>query len=148
MEIVGSTARDHVNDCAVVAAVFGREIVGKDAKFLGGIGILRSDAAQAAGNVGIVVGGSIKQEIVIALAAAVDGDAAETAIRLGDAGAEQHKLIRIAQDQRQLNHLGVLYDVAEGWRLGIHVGNGVGIDFHGGRQVAHFNLTIEGAVVF
>src|SRR5208282_4143700 len=35
MKIISPTARDHINNCAVIAPVLGREVIGKDAKFLG-----------------------------------------------------------------------------------------------------------------
>jgi hypothetical protein len=142
VEIVGTTTSDDVDDGAVVAAVFGSEVVGEDAEFLRRVWIFRDQAAEGSGNVCIVIVCAIKQEIVVALASAVDGDAAEP-VGLGDAGAQEDELVGIAEDEGKLGHLGVLDDVA--WRggIGVNLRDVRGGDFDCGGDGADFELGVE-----
>src|SRR3984885_7008659 len=77
VKLVGATAGDDVDDGAVVAAVFRSEIIGEHAEFFGGVGIFGDQSAERARHVGIVVIGAVQEEIVVALASAVYGDAAQ-----------------------------------------------------------------------
>ena len=71
MELVGAATGDDVDDGAGVASEFGIESVGDDAELLGGVGIGGGKAAGDAGDGGVVVVGTVKQEVVVAVALAV-----------------------------------------------------------------------------
>ena len=97
VEIVAAATGDDVNDSPVIAAVFGSEIIGEDAEFLRRVWIFGDEAAEGAGNVGVIVVRAIQQEIVVALASSVYGDTAQ-AVGLGDPRAEQDELVGITED--------------------------------------------------
>ena len=109
---IGTALGHDVDDGAGVAAVFGIEGVGDDAEFLSGIGIGIQNAVGNAGDRGIVIINTVKQEIIVPLARAVDGEAAQC-IGLRGAGRQQDQAIGIASNQGQVLHLLLVDQVAD-----------------------------------
>ena len=59
VELVAAAARDDIDDRAVVAAEFGRKVVGDDAELLRRVWILAGEASGSARNFRVVVVGAV-----------------------------------------------------------------------------------------
>src|SRR6185295_18721333 len=80
MEGISTALSNHVDDGTGVAAILGSEVVGDNAKFLGGIRSCAEHAAQTTGNRGVVVVYAVEQEVIVAFAGTVHRDAAQPAV--------------------------------------------------------------------
>src|ERR1700722_13654340 len=118
VKVIGSAAGHNVDDRTVIAAILRRKIVRENAELLGRIRVAGYQPPQAARYISVIIIATVQQKVVIALASAVHGDAAQS-VGLGDSRSEQDQLIRIAQNQRELGHLGVFNDVAQRGGLGV-----------------------------
>ena len=144
MEGIGAAFGHHVNDGAGVAAIFGSEVVGDDAKFLGGIRSRAKHAAQTARNRGVVVINAIQKEVVIAFAGTIHRYAAQTAVRNRGSWRKQNQFIGVARDQRQVLDGPFVHQIADLRGFEIDVGNLIGahLDFFGDR--ARLQLHVHG----
>src|ERR1700722_221141 len=146
VKILSSAAGHYADDRAVVAAELRREIVGEDAELLGRIRVAGHEPPQTAGDVGGIVIANVEQEVVIALASAVHGDAAQS-IGLGNSRPKQNQLIRIAQNQWKLSHLGVFDNVAQRGGFGVDRGHLSRTHLDGGSQAAYLKFAVESKVL-
>src|SRR5581483_4330136 len=143
MKRVRSALRDNVNDGAIVTTELGHVAVRNDAKFFGRVRIQGNQPTSDAGNRSIVVVDAVQQEVIVAFACAIDGEAAQGRIALHGAGRKQNQLVRVLQNQGQALDLAGVHHVADLRRFQVDVGNGVSMDLHFLSHSSSLELHVE-----
>src|ERR1700688_1867722 len=113
MEVVGAAAGYHIDNRARVATEFSIEIVRDYSKFLRGVRVCGGNTAQPTRHGGIVIVRAIEEEVVVAIALAIDRNTSIIVGGADDTGRKQNQLIGITEDQRQPIYLFLIDDGRE-----------------------------------
>jgi hypothetical protein len=105
VKLVGASFGHDIHHCSCVAAELRQGVARDDAKFLNGIWIQGGEPGlrlRQAGNLSVVVVGTVEQKIVISFARAIHGDSSEDRVALSGARRQQGQLIGVSQNQWQI----------------------------------------------
>ena len=112
VKVVGATARDHVDDGAVIATVFRCEAIGDDPELFGRVWVCDCDSTQSPGTSVSLLSAPSSMKLLLRSRAPL----AEIPPRPSDwvtPGRQQHQLVGITQDQGKFRHLLMFHYVAE-----------------------------------